>query len=91
MTVSLRANQTAGLGSSAGVFSPDDANSLSVKKAARRVQAQQRFNKLQTEEIGNQADKNRTQTDANRFQTDKKQWTKGETQYAEGRTNCGAD
>ena len=76
MTVSLRANQTAGLGSSTGVYSPDDANSINVKKAARRVQAQQRFNKLQTEGTGNQTNKNKSQTD--------KQWTKGETQYAEG-------
>ena len=82
MTVSLRANQAAGLGSSTGVFSPDDANSFNVKKAARRVQAQQRFNKLQTEGTGNQADKNRSQTD--------KQWTKGETQYAEGGARGGA-
>lgn len=74
MTVTLRANQTAGLGSSTAVYSPDDANSVNVKKAARRVQAQQRFNKLQTETSGNQSHK--PQTD--------KQWTKGETQYADG-------
>ena len=75
MTVTLRANQTAGLGSSSSaLFSPDDANSIDVKKAARRVQAQQRFSKLQSDPAGNQTDKSKTT----------KQWTKGETQYAEG-------
>ena len=73
----LRTNQSAGLGSgNAGVFSVEDANSVDVTKANRRVQAQLRFQKIQN--AGDNIPG--TNTDVKHKQ-EKQLWTKGETQY----------
>ena len=70
----MRANQSAGLGAGgSAVFSPDDANSIDIRKATRRVQAQQRFSKIDTSAEKNQSGKSKMN-----------KWTKGETQFAQG-------
>lgn len=69
--MTLRANQTAGLGSaSAGQFTADDANTVDMKKAARRIQAQQRFNQIETEQRGDLKEKNQRTL-----------WTQGQTEF----------
>jgi hypothetical protein len=67
--VTLRASQKAGLGSaSAGAFTADDANTVDMRKASRRLQAQQRFKQIE----GN-SEQNQTVTN--------KSWTKGDTEF----------
>lgn len=65
--MTLRASQKAGLGSAgAAAFSADDANTVDMKKASRRLQAQQRFK---------QVEKESDQIDSNKL------WTQGDTEY----------
>jgi len=69
INVTLRANQKSGLGSTkAGKFTVDDANSVDMRKAARRIQAQQRFNQIGTEQAENVAKA--------------KTWTQGDTEFS---------
>lgn len=71
ITVTLRASQKAGLGSAgAAGFSADIANNVDMKKATRRIQAQQRYKQIET---GNQ--------EGSANATDKL-WTKGATEFA---------
>jgi len=73
--VTLRANTTAGLGStSAGGFSVDAAGSVDIRKAARRVQAQQRYQQLTAENQGGGSS-------PGKGEKDKMQWTQGQTQF----------
>lgn len=70
ISVTLRANQTAGLGSSAaGNFTADDANSVDMKKASRRIQAQQRYNKIGSDQKQAQGS------------VMHKPWTQGDTEF----------
>ncbi|KAL4228321.1 Angiogenic factor with G patch and FHA domains 1 [Mactra antiquata] len=70
ISVTLRANQTAGLGSSdAGNFSQDHVNTSDMKKASRRIQAQQRYQQIDTGKLST-SDK-----------ASNKQWKQGGTEY----------
>ncbi|XP_052278408.1 angiogenic factor with G patch and FHA domains 1-like isoform X2 [Dreissena polymorpha] len=72
INVTLRANQNAGLGSfGAGGFSMDDVASTDLTKASRRVQAQQRFNKIDSNGDGKGGKQGALMT-----------WTKGDTQFS---------
>lgn len=47
ISVNVRVNQSAGLGSSnAGNFLPENVNTADMRKASRRVQAQQRYKQI---------------------------------------------
>ncbi|XP_052795780.1 angiogenic factor with G patch and FHA domains 1-like isoform X1 [Mya arenaria] len=75
ISITMRVHQTAGLGSAgAGGFSVDDAGSVDMKKAARRVQAQERYKRIQTGEDTKQSD-HRTETSL---------WSQGVTEFNTG-------
>lgn len=68
--MTLRASQKAGLGSAgAAGFSADIANNADMKKATRRIQAQQRYKQIET---GNQKSS---------ASVAGKLWTKGATEF----------
>ncbi|XP_045215756.2 angiogenic factor with G patch and FHA domains 1-like isoform X1 [Mercenaria mercenaria] len=70
ISVTLRASQKAGLGSaSAGAFSADDVSTVDMKKANRRIQAQERYKQIESEKCNNEGT------------ASEKQWTQGDSEF----------